>query len=249
MNFAFRPLVWLALGSMLCASFAQAKIFRNSYVSFELPDNWECVLEHTEWVCRSQNEKQSKEAIIILTAKEVGPTDTLEQYEAHLKNPMPTSYKGTGTNLSKVVIPPQRTQVNNQIWIDSLHQGSEIGTYYTRYLTTVRERIAVLVTLSAHKDQYNFYSQQFFRAVNSLRVIATAPSVGAGGIRPSGSTGVLGAGAASTMSPELGAALSLGDEGDQGGGSSGTKTRDLILAIAIGLLGLGVYVYLKIKRN
>lgn len=58
----------LMLATLLLSWNAEAKVFRNAYVAFELPDTWNCNLEHTEWVCRSQNDKESKEAIIILTA-------------------------------------------------------------------------------------------------------------------------------------------------------------------------------------
>ena len=46
---------------------AQAELFRNAYVSFELPPNWACKLEKTEWVCTSKYAKNVKEAIIVLT--------------------------------------------------------------------------------------------------------------------------------------------------------------------------------------
>ena len=38
----------------------QAKLFRNAYVQFELPAQWNCNLEGTEWVCSSQNKIDSK---------------------------------------------------------------------------------------------------------------------------------------------------------------------------------------------
>ena len=53
---------WLLLLAVAFPTMVQAKIFRNAYVAFELPDIWNCTLEHTEWVCRSSNDKESKEA-------------------------------------------------------------------------------------------------------------------------------------------------------------------------------------------
>jgi hypothetical protein len=52
----------------------------------ELPEIWKCGLEQTEWICRSNIDKESKEAIIILTAKEAGPMDSMEEYEKHLNS-------------------------------------------------------------------------------------------------------------------------------------------------------------------
>ncbi len=101
----------------------EAKIFRNAYVSFELPETWKCMLEHTEWVCRSEIDKESKEAIIILTAKEVGPTDSFEAYIQHLSTPQTNSEK-TGGVPSKIIYPPKKAQINDHTWIDGLHMKS-----------------------------------------------------------------------------------------------------------------------------
>src|ERR1700692_2085030 len=152
---------------------AQAKTFRNAYLSFELPNGWNCSLEQTEWVCRSESTKQSKEAIIILTAKEVGPTDSYPLYAAHLNSPITLNLKTGGTSQSKIVYKAKNVQINDQPWIDGLHLGSEVPNYFTRYLATIKGRIAVLVTFSAHKQFYTNYSQDFFKAVMSLRVIET----------------------------------------------------------------------------
>ncbi|RYZ85297.1 MAG: outer membrane protein assembly factor, partial [Proteobacteria bacterium] len=55
------------------------------------------------------------------------------------------------------------------------HLSSEVQNYFTRYLASIKGRIAVLVTFSAHKQFYTKYSQDFFKAVSTLRVIETAP--------------------------------------------------------------------------
>ncbi len=76
-------------------------MFRNAYVSFELPSRWSCRLENTAWICRyaitkkcasktaksrrcRAQRKKTKEAIIILAAKEVGPKDNLKAYYNYL---------------------------------------------------------------------------------------------------------------------------------------------------------------------
>ena len=60
---------------------AQSRTFKNAYISFEMQDNWKCNLEQTEWVCRAEDPQEAKEAVIILTAKEKGPTDSYPNYE------------------------------------------------------------------------------------------------------------------------------------------------------------------------
>jgi hypothetical protein len=143
----------LILGSVS----ANAVRFRNAYVSFDLPPNWSCKLEGSEWVCENQFSQKTKEAIIILTAKEVGPNDTLAQYMAHLQTPRTLQGKGGQTTKSQIISVTQKN-IRQQTWIDALHLGSEVGPYFTRYLATIKEKIAILVTLSAHKEHYTKYS-------------------------------------------------------------------------------------------
>lgn len=238
--------ILLMLATLLLSWNAEAKVFRNAYVAFELPDTWNCNLEHTEWVCRSQNDKESKEAIIILTAKEVGPTDTFESYTSHLNSAQQVAYKGAGTGISRIIYPPKKVQINDHPWIDGLHLASEVPNYYTRYLATIKDRIAILVTFSAHKDHYTKYSQDFFKAVMSLRVIATKnllakPEMGP--IRPSGET--LGGPIGAVIPGDM---LGMDGDGDGGGGGMG-KTKTMLLGLAALLAAAGVYIFLKSRRG
>lgn len=150
-----------------------AKTFSNSYISFELPPSWNCSLEQTEWVCRSTDNKESKEAIIILTAKEVGPLDKPEYYIQHLSNPITAKSKTGESFQSQVKIKPDKTTIQNHIWFDSLHLSSEVQDYFTRYLVTTKEKIAVLVTFSSHKNFYAKYSQEFNRIIQSINIKST----------------------------------------------------------------------------
>ncbi|MEK6773882.1 MAG: hypothetical protein AABY64_08070 [Bdellovibrionota bacterium] len=151
---------------------ALAREWRNAYISFEIPDRWKCILEQTEWVCRSDDPKESKESIIILTAKEVGPIDTMPMYESHLQNAIALKLPSGNIIFSKPYKKPQQVQIKSQLWLDGFHLESEVQNYFTRYLATIKDRIAVLVTFSAHKDDYARYSADFARAIQSLKVIA-----------------------------------------------------------------------------
>jgi hypothetical protein len=122
-----RGLIILIL--LLLSPLAQAKIFRNAYVSFELPAQWDCILEGTEWVCRSQKSPtDSREAIIILTAKEAGPVDTLPFYLQHLRTAKSIANRMGQPMQSQVVNAGQRL-IANQPWINGLQLGSEIPNY------------------------------------------------------------------------------------------------------------------------
>jgi hypothetical protein len=170
---------------------ASAKRFRNAYVSFDLPPNWDCKLEGAEWVCENNYSKKQKEAIIILTAKEVGPSDTLAAYTTALQTPRILPGKGGAPMKSKVIHVQQRT-IANQMWIDGMHEGSEVSAYFTRYMATIKDRIAILVTFSAHKEHFSKYANDFRQAIESLRVVATKDLLNGdrtGGDMPHGTIG------------------------------------------------------------
>lgn len=222
---------------------AHAKVFRNAYIAFEMPETWKCNLEQTEWVCRSEQNKESKEAIIILTAKEVGPTDSFALYEAHLNSPISLNLKSGGATESKVVYKAKNVQINDQQWIDSLHLSSEVPNYFTRYLATIKGKIAILITFSAHKQYYTKYSQDFFKAVSSLRVIASSnllsrPDIGP--IRPGGDT--LGGSIGSAMPADM-----MQEEAPHGG--KGGKNKKLLLVAALILAAAGIYIFMKSKKK
>ena len=142
-----------------------AKIFRNSYVSFELPNDWKCKLEDTTWICINKKEnKLKKTALIILTAKEKGPSDSFEIFESYLKTPRLNKGKP-----STVMYVNNRT-INNHRWIDSLHQRSEAPSFWTRYVATIHGGLSILVTYSSHVKFYTKYSADFIASVQSLKL-------------------------------------------------------------------------------
>lgn len=149
---------------------SKANRFQNAYMSFDLPDRWQCHLDNTEWVCKSDTEKQAKEAVIVFTAKEVGPTDSLGAYIDHLNSPI-TSKTTTGqTVTSKISIPAKQILINNQLWVEGQHLHGEVPNYVTHYLATIKDKVAVAVTYSAHKDVYPIYSTDFFKSIKSMQV-------------------------------------------------------------------------------
>jgi hypothetical protein len=231
----------VALTLIFSLSTASAKVFKNAYVSFELGDRWNCTLEGTEWVCRTSDPGLA-EAIIILTAKEVGPSDSLSSYESYLNMPRTLMTK-TGQPLQSSVYEVKQQIINNLPWINGFHFGSEVINYYTRYLATIKERIAVLVTFSAHKLHYTKYSAEFFRAIASLNVIATK-SLWANGTGTGGSGGV-GPFGGPTGSGDFPAEPGSGDlDGDTAGDM--TKT---FLGIAVILGGVGGYLLFKRRKQ
>jgi hypothetical protein len=223
-----------ALGSGALSSVSQAKTFTNSYVSFELPEKWDCQLEQTEWVCRPTAAQEQQQAIIILTAKEVGPSDSVPSYLSHLKTPRQITSR-TGALLMSEILTVDSKKIADQPWVDGFHKSSEVPNYLTRYLATTKGKIAVLITFSAHQLYYSKYSQDFLRAIGSLRVIAPK-DLGKGG----GNGGIAGDGPFGLPEEQPG-------QGG-GGGAMGTKTRS-VLALALVLAAIGAYMLIKKSKK
>lgn len=221
------------------STLVQAKVFRNAYIAFEMPDDWNCTLEQTEWVCRSGKLPDMKEAIIILTAKEVGPTDSFPMYESHLNNPISANAQPAATQ-SKMIYKAKYVQVNNQQWLDGLHLGSEVPNYFTRYTATIKNKIAVLITYSAHEKFYAKYSTMFYNSIMSMRVIASQnisarPEMGP--LRPGSET--IGQSINSAMPADM-----YSTKEDQKKGGNGTLILGLLLIMGA---GAGYYFYSKKK--
>jgi hypothetical protein len=209
-------------------------------VSFELPDKWDCQLEQTEWVCRPTSPQEQQQAIIILTAKEVGPSDSLPAYMAHLKTPRQITSRA-GTIINSEVLTVDEKKIADQPWVDGFHKSSEVPNYLTRYLATTKGKIAVLVTFSAHQLYYSKYAQDFLRAIGSLRVIAPKENPNRGG--GAGGDGPFGL----ATNPDLSGGMVLpGEEQGAGGsgGALGTKTKT-VLALAVILAAIGFYMLVK----
>lgn len=212
-------------------------------------DNWKCKLEQTEWVCRAEDPQESKEAVIILTAKEKGPTDSFPIYTEHLSKPMTLALRTGGTTQSAVTMPPREEVINDHKWLDAIHTGSEVQNYYTRYLATIKDQIAILVTLSVHNKYYTKHRAHFMNTVKSLRVIATKDLLSRPDLGPlRGSGEVLGAGVGQAMPADL---LAAEDEfGAAGGaGKKGLLQNEMVLGGGLLLLIVGLYVGIKLYQK
>jgi hypothetical protein len=156
---------------LLTALQANAKTFQNSYVAFEVPDNWNCVQEGVAWTCTPQNALEAKEAVIVLAAKVAGPEDNLGNFLAHLKKPKTITTK-VGTPMPSTMMYAQERLLAGNRWVQAQHLGSEIQEYYTLYLATVKEQLAILVSFSAEKNKYQKYNAIFDKALKTLKIVA-----------------------------------------------------------------------------
>lgn len=155
-----------------------AKTFTSQYCEFELPLGWKCALEGTEWVCQSDNEDRQKEAIIILAAKIRGDRDSLDEYQAYLKDTKTFVLPGGRTQVSEPKNVDTLTTNEGHTWVDALHLASEVPGFYTRYLATVKEDLGVAVTFSVAQDHYDEYQPIFDKIIESLKVFRKSSSSG-----------------------------------------------------------------------
>jgi hypothetical protein len=163
------PLKTIVLAALIFSQSAFAAKFANQFVEFELPTNWVCLLEGTEWVCQNQQDAdKKKDAIIILAAKIQGAQDTLDQYVSYLKNPKVYTTP-QGKSVTSEVRYAQTKTIQDTPWVDALHLESEIPGFYTRYLATVKDGIGILVTYSVNKNKYQDYTAMFDSMVKSLK--------------------------------------------------------------------------------
>lgn len=146
-----------------------AKTFSSQFSEFELPSGWDCALEGSEWVCQSDDKDRKKEAIIILAAKYRGEQDSLDLYQAYLKQPKTFALPGGKNQISEAKSVAVR-EINGQRWIDALHLASEVPGFYTRYLATVKDTLGIAVTFSVAKDHYDAYQEIFEKVIATLRV-------------------------------------------------------------------------------
>ncbi len=165
----------LSAGIFLLAAFAglsaEAKTFQNSYVSFEVPDNWSCLQEGVAWTCTPTGVVESKEAVIVLAAKVAGPEDNINNFQTYLGQPKKITTR-VGTPMPSQVMYSKPRQLANGQWVQAQHLGSEIQEYYTLYLATVKDQLAILVSFSSERNRYQVYNPIFDKAIKTLKITA-----------------------------------------------------------------------------
>jgi hypothetical protein len=148
-----------------------AKTFKNSYVTFDLPDDWTCAQEGVAWTCNPRSPVQSREAVIVLAAKVAGPEDNIGNFMTILKQPKKIMTK-VGMPMPSQVMYAQQRNLGGQAWVQAQHLSSEIQDFYTLYLATVKDRLAILISFSSEKTRYQVYNPMFDRVIRSLKITA-----------------------------------------------------------------------------
>jgi hypothetical protein len=246
-RFSLLPTLGIFLGTLTSliawtpSSFA-AK-FANQFVEFEMPPQWQCLLEGAEWVCQNTQEDKKRDAIIVLAAKLKGDQDSLDQYQTYLSGVKNfTSVQGKPLK-SEPKFSKMKT-INGHPWVDSLHFESEIPGFYTHYYATIKEDIGVLVTYSVNKAKYSDYQSVFENMENTLRVFRKA-----GGLNTGSASGNL---FSNTQIPTNISAESVFGTKIDGGADKPKKQNggdDMTLYLIVGALAIGGFIWFKKKRG
>jgi hypothetical protein len=232
----------LLLVCILLAPSLFAKTFTSQFTEFELPNGWDCVLEGSEWVCQSDNKDRKKEAIIILAAKYRGEQDSLDQYQAYLKQAKSFNLPGGKTQVSEAKSVAVK-EINGQRWIDALHLASEVPGFYTRYLATVKDNLGIAITFSVGKDHYDAYQEIFDKVVATIRVFDQKNASQGNWTKKKEEGDLVGEAAAI---PEANPNLDIAQKKQKSSGGALGETETMIL---IGAAVVGVLIYLKKKKK
>jgi hypothetical protein len=148
------------------ASALSAEVFESRFLRFSLPEGWKCDLEGSEFVCEPAHPKGHKVSmIIVLAAKYQGDFDTLPNYLEYLRK-----NKSITGGSSLVDGPTIKNDIGIVSWVEATHYESELKGFYTTYLATVTNGLAVLVTFSASKTNYPLFHDMIRPCIQSLEI-------------------------------------------------------------------------------
>lgn len=157
---------------LACAfvSLASAKTFKSKFVTLELPPNWDCQQEELDWVCQPENVNLRNEALVVVVTKAANPQDdSLAKYEEYLKNPkqMRDLVGNTYTTDIKYV---KQKKIRDQVWVDSLQIGSEVPGFVSRYVTSIKEQIAALISYHVAESAFPKWGETLDKMIDSAEL-------------------------------------------------------------------------------
>ncbi len=135
-------------------------------VDLHLSRDWRCATDGADTVCRPVSSLDELKKVIIWSAKEKGEGDSLESYRAHLSEVK--KWKSKFRTITSVPISNRVVNLNGRDWVDAVQANSEVKDYTTRYLATVTEDRAILVTLSARKELFKDFVKEMQPNIEGL---------------------------------------------------------------------------------
>lgn len=145
-----------------------ASALETAYVSFDHPEGWRCELSQGVWICQNSTEPDRRESVVLSIATMATEWDTLDNYVKYLSEPRTLKEENGKTIRSKVTYARKRN-INGVMWVDSLQHNSELPGFWSRYVATVQNKLAILITYIVSDENYSRLAPQFERMVSSLK--------------------------------------------------------------------------------
>ncbi len=156
--------IGLALALVCAPVFA----LKTAYVSFDHPDGWRCELSQGVWICQSTLEAERRDSVVLSIATMATEWDSVDNYLDYLKKTRTIS-DDQGKPIESKVTYARKRDINGVVWVDSLQVNSELPGFWSRYVATVHNKLAILITYVVSESQYQRLAPQFERMVASLR--------------------------------------------------------------------------------
>ena len=163
------------LSVLFLFSFWKAQALETSYIRFQEPQGWSCQKQRSEYLCRSNDPLEKKEAFLVAKAKLSGRGDNLRAFYESLRHPLPM-VNATGANgLSKVYSAKQQV-IGKHRWIRALHLNALASNYFTEYLVTIKGDLAIGLEFTYHQSRYNKYKTAMDQLVGNLSLVENIAS-------------------------------------------------------------------------
>jgi hypothetical protein len=164
----------LVLCSGFFASGASAALKNYGNLLADLPSEWVCQLEGNDHVCLNTTEGDLKTSAVVITVRAKGVEDSLTFFRDQLTRPKTIELQGLPV-LSQVR-QVREMKINNQTWIEGIHQNSELSGYITHYLVTTDSLNSALISVSIHQDLYQSTIPKLAGFINSLKLLSDSNS-------------------------------------------------------------------------
>lgn len=139
-----------------------------AYVSFDHPEGWKCELSQGVWICQNTVEPDRRESVVLSIATVATEWDNLDNYLKYL-NESKTLKEENGKVIKSKVTYARKRNINGVTWVDSLHHNSELPGFWARYVATVQNKLAILITYIVSDEHYTRMAPKFERMISSLK--------------------------------------------------------------------------------
>lgn len=149
--------------------------YKTSYLKFSSDILLNCVpTKLGTTICVATTPEHKENILVTFGSKMPGAKDNFKDYKTHLKKEQ-TNRTPAGKEFKSKISFLKESRIESVNWVDALHKGGEIENYFTRYLATVHNGVAVVFAVTIVEEKYKNYSLWLKKLVNSLRVLAVAP--------------------------------------------------------------------------